>query len=54
VRGEIWVLLAPSDPLEDQISVLVQALNTYAADFLESRYLPPAVRDRLGAGPDLR
>jgi hypothetical protein len=49
VRGEIWVLLAASDSVEEQISVLVRALKTHAADFLESRYLPPAVRKRLAA-----
>jgi hypothetical protein len=47
VRGEVWVLLAASDPVEEQISVLVRALKTHAGTFLESRYLPPAVRDRL-------
>jgi hypothetical protein len=52
VRGEIWVMLAASDPVEEQISVLVRALKTHAAAFLESRYLPPALRDRLGAEID--
>lgn len=51
VRGEIWVLLAAADPLEEQISVLARALKTHAADFLESRYLPPAVRERLAGRP---
>jgi hypothetical protein len=52
VRGEIWVMLAASDPVEEQISVLVRALKSHAAAFLERHYLPPAVRDRLGAEID--
>jgi hypothetical protein len=53
VRGETWVLLAASDALEERVEVLAQALKTHAAQFLESRYLPPAVRARLSAGPEL-
>lgn len=52
VRGETWVLLAASDALEERVEVLAQALKTHAARFLESRYLPPAVRARLGCGPE--
>jgi hypothetical protein len=47
VRGRVWVLLADADPLEVRIEVLVAALRTHAADELEGRYLPPALRDRL-------
>ncbi len=47
VRGAVWVLLAPSDSVEEHISVLVSALETHAAGFLEDHYLPPAVRQRL-------
>jgi len=47
VRGSIWVLLDPTDPVEDHISVLVSALETHAPAFLEDRYLPPAVRQRI-------
>ncbi len=53
VRGETWVLLAASDALEERIEVLARALKTHAADFLESRYLPPAVRARLARQPEL-
>jgi hypothetical protein len=52
VRGKIWVLLAPSDSLDERIDVLGRALATHAREFLESRYLPPAVRERLGADFD--
>jgi hypothetical protein len=47
VRGSIWVLLDPADPVEDHISVLVAALETHAPAFLEDRYLPPALRQRI-------
>jgi hypothetical protein len=52
VRGKIWVLLAASDSLDERIDVLGRALATHAREFLESRYLPPAVRERLGAAFD--
>ena len=51
VRDSIWVLLAPSDSVEEHISVLVSALETHAAGFLEDRYLPPAVRQRTRGRP---
>ncbi len=51
VRDSIWVLLAPSDSVEEHISVLVSALETHAAGFLEDRYLPPAVRQRIRGRP---
>jgi len=47
VRGSTWVLLDPADPVEDHIAVLVAALKTHAPDFLETRYLPPALRERI-------
>ena len=50
VRGEIWVVLAADDPLAQRIEVLAGALRAHAAEFLESRYLPPAVRERLRSG----
>jgi len=52
VKGDIWVLLAASDSLDERIDVLARALATHAREFLESRYLPPAVRERLGADFD--
>ena len=52
VRGEIWIVLAADDPLAERIEVLAQALRVHAADYLESRYLPPAVRERLGSGEE--
>ena len=52
VKGRIWVLLAASDSPDERIDVLGRALATHARAFLESRYLPPAVRERLGADFD--
>jgi hypothetical protein len=52
VKGKVWVLLAASDSLDERIDVLARALATHAREFLESRYLPPAVRERLGADFD--
>jgi hypothetical protein len=50
VRGALWVVVVPSDPLEDRIEVVAEALRTHASAFLEARYLPPALRERLEAG----
>jgi hypothetical protein len=50
VRGAVWVVLARADPLERQIDALARALRDHAGDFLEQRYLPPALRARLGEG----
>ena len=51
IQDEIWVMLAATDSLEDQIGVLVRALQDHAPDFLENRYLPPALRERLFGEP---
>ena len=48
VREAIWVVLAASDPLAAQISVLVEALRAHAGELLAGRYLPPAIRELLG------
>ena len=47
VRDAVWVVLSASDPLELQLGVLANALRTHARALIESRYLPPAVRNRL-------
>lgn len=57
VRGELWLVLVPSDPLEHRIGVVVRALRAHAPALLEERWLPPAVRARVegeGAGPEER
>ena len=50
VRGAVWIVLSAGDPLDAQIELLADALRTHARAFLESRYLPPAVRDRVMGG----
>ncbi len=52
VRGALWVVVSSSDPLEAQLETLANALRTHASPFLEGRYLPPAVRERV-SGDDL-
>lgn len=52
VRGDVWVVLSAADPLERRIDVLARALATHAPALLESRYLPPALRERLRASSD--
>lgn len=48
VRGSIWVILSAAESLEERSDVLVEALTAHAGSLLEDRYLPPAVRARLG------
>jgi len=50
LRGRVFVVLVVSDGIEERIDVLAAALATHARDHLESRYLPPAIRDRLPPG----
>ena len=47
VRGEVWVVLAATDPLNVRIDVLAEALKTHRTDWLEQHWLPPALRERL-------
>lgn len=47
VRGETWVVLSATDPVDERVDVLAQALRKHAGAALEQRYLPPAVRARL-------
>ncbi len=47
VRDSVWVVLNVSEPIEEHIEILAQALRTHAAGFLEGRWLSPAVRERL-------
>jgi len=49
VNGAVWVMLCDADPLDERVDVLAAALSRHAADALESRYLPPAIRERLAA-----
>ncbi|MBK7950288.1 MAG: hypothetical protein IPK00_16445 [Deltaproteobacteria bacterium] len=40
----VWVLLVPDDPTSHQAATLAQALGRHRAAFLESCFLPPALR----------
>lgn len=50
VRGELWVVLAAADPLEERVAVLARALRAHAGPALDARWLPPALREHLGGG----
>lgn len=52
VRGQLWVMLADSDPLDQRIQVLAGALREGASDELERRYVAPALRRLLEADRD--
>jgi len=49
VRDSVWVVLSARDSLEERISALSRALVVHAPEFLEGRYLPPAVRECLAS-----
>jgi hypothetical protein len=53
VRGELWVVLASSEPVSAQIRTLGAALRAHAAPLLEARHLPPAVRAALEGSPPI-
>lgn len=48
VRGSIWVILSATESLEERSDALAEALTAHASSLLADRYLPPAVRARLG------
>ncbi len=54
VRGAWWVVLAGDEPVEAHVELLAAALRDHAAAWLESRYLPPAVREALERPPGTR
>ena len=42
---QIWVVLAPSDPVTHQARVLADALVRYREAFLDETYIPPGARE---------
>lgn len=44
VYGSLWVVLAASDPPQERVAVLADALVAHAPRLLEERFLAPAVR----------
>ncbi len=47
VKGKVWVVISMSDPLEERIHTLAKAVVKHAPDFLETRFISPAIRERL-------
>jgi hypothetical protein len=47
VKGELWLVLSPTDPLEHRMRVAAAALRAHAPALLETRWLPPALRTLL-------
>lgn len=47
LRGEWVLILAAGEPLSARIDAVAEALRRQAGSFLEGRFLPPAVRERL-------
>ena len=51
LRGRLWVVLVARDPLEERIHAVAEALDQADPGWLETHYLPPALRARLEARP---
>lgn len=49
VASRVWVLIVPDDPPAHQAAALAQALGRFRADFLEERFVPPALRAFIAA-----
>ena len=47
VRGRLLLVVSASEPVEARIDAVADALRTHSAAWLEGRFLPPAVRERL-------
>ena len=47
LKGRVYVMLSSIDPVAIQLEVLARALREHAADFLDDRHLPPALRQLL-------
>lgn len=45
VGSRIWVVLSPGDPVDHQAEILAGALARYRSEFLESRFIAPAIRE---------
>jgi hypothetical protein len=52
VRGQTWVVLSAADSLDERVAVLARALREQATEFLEARFLPPALRALLASEDD--
>ncbi|MCE2389866.1 MAG: hypothetical protein J4G09_00110 [Proteobacteria bacterium] len=54
VEERVFVVLIGAEPLQDRIDALAGALREHASEWLESRFLPPAVRERIERAPPPR
>ena len=50
VRGRPWLVIFEGEGVEERIAAAAEALRRFAPELVEGRYLPPAVRARLGPG----
>lgn len=50
MRGQVRIVLVPSDTAEERIAVVAQALRDHASAYLEAHHLPPALRQRIEKG----
>jgi hypothetical protein len=51
LRGRVWVILVAGDPLEERIRAVAEALDQVEPRWLETHYLPPALRNFLEGRP---
>jgi hypothetical protein len=47
VRGRLLLVVSAAEPVEARIDAVADALRLHGAEWLEGRFLPPAVRERL-------
>ena len=47
VHGRLLLVVSAAEPMEARIEAVADALRAHGADWLEGRFLPPAVRERL-------
>lgn len=47
VGSDTWIVLSAADSTEERIDVVARALRELVPEFLEQRYLAPALRERI-------
>ena len=47
VRGRLLLVVSAAEPVEARIEAVADALRMHGAEWLEGRFLPPAIRERL-------
>jgi hypothetical protein len=47
VRGRLLLVVSAAEPVEARIEAVADALRVHGAEWLEGRFLPPAIRERL-------